>query len=244
MAFDFSEEQINEMYGMYREVLEKIHQETGKVAEELAGLAEKLRYKPVIELSKDVADYYSNTLKDAENRAMQDWKDSEASFSNVMKKMNAGDSAEGRSRTLEDQIEGEISSWKGMDAGRFNGIDTTNWKCDVSDFEEIQNCINRFVSSLESMQGQYAGKLNNKTGENEIYVSIQPVVLQSIAIVKEGFQSGTAESFRDLAQEFNERARAVSSLGTNAAQAAASRSQQFVSSGAAELKNKVKTIMN
>lgn len=242
MAFNFSEEEINEMYGMYREVLDKIHEETGKVAEELAGQAEKLKYEPVIKLSKEAVDYYGNELKQAEQHAMQEWQNSEVSFSSIMEKMSAGDSAKNRSRTLETQISGEINSWKRMDFP--DGIDTTNWKCDASDFGNIQNCIKRFISSLEGVQGQYRNRLGSKIGENEIYISIQPIVLQSIAIVIEGFQSGIAESFSALAQEFDEKAKAVNSLGANAAQNAASKAQGFVSSGASTLKSKVRSIMH
>lgn len=53
---------------------------------------------------------------------------------------------------------------------------------------------------------------------------------QSISIVIAGFKSGISESFSSLAQEFETRSNEVRGLGANAAQTAAAKSQNFVSS--------------
>ena len=80
--------------------------------------------------------------------------------------------------------------------------------------------------------------------ENEIYISIEPVVLQSISIIVEGFKTGINESFLDLSRRFEDRSNTVRGLGANAAQAATTKSQSFVSSGASALKAKVKQILD
>ena len=158
--------------------------------------------------------------------------------------MSAGEGAKNRSRTLESQIEEEIQSWRPVDSSQLNGIDTTNWRCQVSDFEAIKQIIDQYVSSLEDQQNQYSNTIESKKEQNEIYVSIEPVVLQSIAIVAEGFKSGINASFTELAQEFETRENEVRGLGIGAAKNAAIKSQNFVSGGVSALKAKVKQILD
>lgn len=244
MGFNFSEDEISSMYKMYQDCLNEIQEGTKGVAEALTVHAQELKYKPVIDLSVEAVKYYNEELKQAESRAMDEWQSSDLSFTKVMEKMSAGENAKNRSRQLEAQIHQEIQSWKRLDDSSLSGIDTTNWRCEVSDFESIKQEINRFVESLEAMQNQYTNNIENQKSENEIYISIEPVVAQSISIVIAGFKSGISESFASLAQEFETRSTEVRGLGANAAQTAAAKSQSFVSSGASALKAKVKQILD
>lgn len=143
---------------------------------------------------------------------------------------------------MEAQIEEQIQSWTRIEDS-LTEIDTTNWKCDISDFENIKQEINRFIENLETKQNQYENDMENRKSENEIYVSIEPVVIQSIAIVIAGFREGISGSFAELAQEFENRSNKVKGLGTASAQTATAKAQSFVSSGAAALKAKVKEIL-
>ena len=173
---------------------------------------------------------------------MEEWENSDLSFTKVMKEMSAGDSAENRSKQLEAQIEEQIQSWKRIEDS-LTEIETTNWKCDISDFENIKQEINRFIENLETKQNQYENDMENRKSENEIYVSIEPVVIQSIAIVIAGFREGISGSFAELAQEFENKSNMVKGLGAASAQTATAKAQSFVSSGAAALKAKVKEIL-
>lgn len=244
MGFNFSEDEISSMYKMYQDCLSEIQEETKGVAEALTAKAQELKYEPVVKLSVEAVKYYNEELKQAELRAMDEWQSSDLSFTKVMEKMSAGENAKNRSRQLEAQIQQEIQSWKRLDDSSLSGINTTNWRCEVSDFESIKQEINRFVESLEAMQNQYTNNIENQKSENEIYISIEPVVAQSISIVIAGFKSGISESFASLAQEFETRSNEVRGLGANAAQAAAAKSQGYVSSGASALKAKVKQILD
>jgi hypothetical protein len=244
MGFDFSEEEIVSMYKMYQDILDEIQKETKSVAEELTNHAEKLKYEPVVNLSVEAVKYYNEELKQAEVRAMNEWKDGDLSFTNIMEKMSAGEKAKNRSKQLENQIEHEVQSWQPIDSSSIKSIDTTNWKCEVSDFEAIVQSIKRFVESLKAKQKQYASKIETQKTDNEIYISIEPVVLRSISIVIVGFETGIHESFSELEREFARRSIEVRSLGTIAAQSAVAKSLDFVSSGAAALKAKVKQILD
>ncbi|MDO5151161.1 MAG: hypothetical protein Q4D76_17495 [Oscillospiraceae bacterium] len=244
MGFNFSEEEITSMYKMYQDCLNEIQEETKNVAEALTVHARELKYEPVIKLSIEVVKYYNEELKQAELRAMDEWKNGDLSFTRVMEMMSAGENAKNRSRQLESQIEQEIQSWKRLDDTSLSGINSTNWKCEVSDFESIKQEINRYVETLEAKQTQYTNNIENQKSENEIYVSIEPVVIQSISIVIAGFKSGISESFSSLAQEFEEKSNEVRGLSADAAQTIAEKSQNFVSSGASALKAKVKQILD
>ena len=220
MGFNFSEEEISSMYKMYQDCLSEIQEETKGVAEALTARAQELKYEPVIKLSVEAVKYYNEELKQAELRAMDEWQSSDLSFTRVMEKMSAGENAKNRSGQLEAQIQQEIQSWKRVDDSSLSGINTTNWRCEASDFENIKQEINRFVESLEAKQSQYTNNIENQKNENEIYISIEPVVAQSIAIVIAGFKSGISESFSSLAQDFEIRTNEVRGLGANAAQKA------------------------
>ena len=242
MGFNFAEEEINEMYSLYSACLNEIHEETKGVADALSNFARELKYQPVIKLSDKAVEYYNEALKQDEIKAMEEWENSDLSFTKVMKEMSAGDSAENRSKQLEAQIEEQIQSWKRIEDS-LTEIETTNWKCDISDFENIKQEINRFNENLETKQNQYENDMENRKSENEIYVSIEPVVIQSIAIVIAGFREGISGSFAELAQEFENKSNMVKGLGAASAQTATAKAQSFVSSGAAALKAKVKEIL-
>lgn len=243
MGFNFAEEEINEMYNLYRACLDEIHKETKRIADTLADFANELKYQPVVKLSIEAVKYYNEALKQDEIKAMEDWENSELSFTKVMEEMSAGDSAKNRSKQLEAQIEEEIQSWKGIEDS-LTEIDTKNWKCDASDFENIKQEINRFIEELETMQNQYENDMENRKSENEIYVSIEPVVIQSISIVIAGFREGISGSFAELAQEFENKSNKVKGLGAATAQTTTAKAQSFVSSGASALKAKVKQILD
>lgn len=243
MGFNFSEEEISSMYGVYQNALNTVQEQTRKVVEQITAKAQQLKYEPLVKLSVEAVTYYNEELKHSELSALREWQNSDVSFTSVMDKMSAGEEAKDRSRTLETRIEEEIQSWGTIDFSQLSAIDTENWRCELSDFQDIQEIVKRFVSSLEEQQSQCANLIQNKKEENNIYISIEPVVLQSIAIVLEGFRSGVSASYSELAQEFENKENAVRSLGANAAQSAASKSQSFVGSGASALKAKVKTIL-
>ena len=105
MGFNFAEEEINEMYSLYSACLNEIHEETKGVADALSNFARELKYQPVIKLSDKAVEYYNEALKQDEIKAMEEWENSDLSFTKVMKEMSAGDSAENRSKQLEAQIE-------------------------------------------------------------------------------------------------------------------------------------------
>ena len=110
MGFNFSEDEITSMYQIYQNALETIQEQTQKVVEQITTKAQELKYEPVIKLSTEAVTYYNEELKNAETRALTEWQSSELSFTRVMEKMSAGESAKNRSRTLESQIEEEIQS--------------------------------------------------------------------------------------------------------------------------------------
>ena len=243
MGFNFAEEEITEMYNLYRTCLDEIHKETKGIADTLANFANELKYQPVVKLSIEAVKYYNEALKQDDIKAMEDWENSDLSFTKVMEEMSAGDSAKNRSKQLEAQIEEEIQSWKGIEDS-LTEIDTTNWKCDASDFENVKQEINRFIEELETKQNQYENDMENRKSENEIYVSIEPVVIQSISIVIAGFREGISGSFAELAQEFENKSNKVKGLGAATAQTTTAKAQSFVSSGASALKAKVKQILD
>ena len=121
MGFNFSEDEITSMYQIYQNALETIQEQTQKVVEQITTKAQELKYEPVITLSTEAVTYYNEELKNAETRALTEWQSSELSFTRVMEKMSAGESAKNRSRTLESQIEDEIQSWRPVDSSQLNG---------------------------------------------------------------------------------------------------------------------------
>lgn len=244
MGFNFSEDEIAEMYQMYQNVLNIVQESTQQVVEQITAKAQELKYEPVIRLSAEAVTYYNEELKNAEIRALSDWQSSELSFTRLMQKISAGESAQNRCRSLEAQIEEEIQSWRAVDSSQLNGIETANLKIDVSDFEDIKQIIAQYISTLEDQQNQSASAVESKKEENDIYISIEPVILQSIAIVIEGFKEGIKESYSDLAREYEINQNEARALGAGAAQNAIAKAQNIVSSGVSALKAKVKQILD
>lgn len=244
MGFNFSEEEITRMYQMYENTLNIIQKSTQRVVEQMTAKAQELKYEPVIKLSTASVTYYNEELKNTVTQALSEWQNSELSFTKIMDKMSAGEEAKSRSKSLEAQIEEEIQTWRTIDTSQLNGINTTNWKCDVGDFENMKQIINQYISILEENQNQIANDIEGKKEENEIYISIEPVILQSIAIVMEGFKEGISGSFAELSQEFETRQQEVRGLGESTMQNVAAKSQNMINSGVSALKAKVKQILD
>lgn len=242
MAVDFSESQIDEMYGMYQEALEGIGSEALQVVNNLCEVAQEVRYEPVVELSKKAVEYYNEDLQKTVLDTMREWQEGDDSFAAFMDKMRAGDAAERRSKELEAQIADSVEEWPRADDGIFDSIDTTNWHCDVENFEEINALVNSFVGTLETERGTYADNLENRVTENTIYVCIQPVILGTFSIVAEGFTQGINESFKSLAELFSEREQEAQKMGSEAAQGVAAASKRSVAEGANAIKDTVRTI--
>lgn len=244
MRFDFSEEEINKMYGMYQNALKEIQEQVERVVEELIEKSRTIQYELVIKVSIASLEYYNETLKKTELQALKDWQEGAVSFSKIMDKLSAGENAVNRGKELETQIEEEIQSWRSLDTSELSGIDTTNMKCETEDFEEIKQIITQFIDGLNEMQNGYSGTLENCKDENGIYIAIEPVIMQSIAIVIQGFGQGINESYLKLAQEFETRSQAVKALGAETTQTIASRSQSFVSDSISELREQMRRILD
>lgn len=243
MGYKFREEEINEMYQLYQETLEAIHDQTKGIAEELTEHAKRMTYEPVIELAVESINYYNYDLKMTEKKALADWQDSDLSFTAIMRLMRAGEEAEAESRRLEGNIESQIESWRGLDSSQLSGITSKYWEGDTKDFEIIRQAISNFVVSLEDLLGQMASRIAQKKDQNEIYISIEPVILQSIQIVIEGFRQGISESFDELARGVEENVQIARSRASQTAQNINLRSKSSVSDGVAALKAKVKNIL-
>lgn len=242
MAYNFGEGEIREMYSCYQQALETIQSSVNNVVNSLTAKAQELRYEPLVNVSRDAVDYYNDTLKHDELRALSDWQESDMSFTYIMEEQRAGDAAKARSRQLEGDIEDQIQSMPAADASALSGIDTSNWRCDVSDFEEIRETISRFADQLEDSRSQYASRVAAGKDENTIYVSIEPVIMQTFSIVANGFRNSISSSYDVLSEAFQEHERLAQNRAASAVQDAAARAQSIVSEGANDLKNKVKQI--
>lgn len=242
MKFDFSEEAIDEMYGQYKDVLSTIQVQTKEAVGKLQERAAELKYEPVVILTQEAVEFYNNDLKNSEISAFEEWKQGDCSFTKLIESMNAGEGAAGRSKALESDIEEEIQSWKMVDAEGLSSIDTTNWNCDESDFEDIKAIVENYVGSLEDLAKQCENAIGSKKSENGIYVAIEPVTIQSVAIVAQGFKEGISKSFSDLASKFSDKARSVAKAGESASQQATARSSKHVGASISALNAKAKSI--
>lgn len=242
MGYNFREDQINEMYSLYKKSLEDLNNQVNGVINELTQKSMELKYEPIINLSKEAVIYYNEELRRVELKAMYDWQDSDLSFQNIMVQQRAGDSARSRSRMLESRIEEEINNMDAIDASELEGIDTEEWKCDAEDFEELLNIIEKFAHSLESLRGAYSNRIESLKEENSIYVSIEPVILQTYAIVTEGFRDGICSSYEELSQLFQESEQNLRRHGSNISQSINSKVQSMVSDSVSSIKQKAKSI--
>ena len=242
--FDFSEDEITAMYRMYQDALNTVQEKTRSIVESLTTSANEYRYEPLIKLCIDAIDYYNDELPKTELKALEEWKNSDLGFTRLMDKMRAGEGAKARSQQLESEIEQEIHSWNKADSSGLSGIDTTNWKADVVGFGQIKENIDKYIESLETTHGEYVKTVEEKMEENEIYMSIEPVVSQSISIVISGFREGISESFGVFIAEVENKESELRNLGSQASQAMRSKADSFVSSSANELQQKIRQIMS
>lgn len=242
MGYNFREDQINEMYSLYVRSLEELNNQVSGVINELTKKSMELKYEPIINLSKEAIDYYNEDLKRDEIKAMNDWQDSELSFQNVMAQQRAGDSARSRSRALESRIEEEINGLDPIDSAQLDGIDTADWKCDQEDFEDILDIIEKFTRELENSRGTYSSRIESLKEENSIYVSIEPVILQTYSIVIEGFREGISNSYIELSRLFQESEQNIRSQASNISQNITSKAQSMVSDSVSSIKQKAKSI--
>ena len=161
---------------------------------------------------------------------------------NVMAQQRAGDSARSRSRALEARIEDEINNLDAIDSAELDGIDTADWKCNKEDFEDFEDIIERFIHKIKDAIRAYSSKIDYLKEENSIYVSIEPVILQTYSIVIEGFREGISNSYIELSRLFQESEQNLRSQASNISQDITSRAQSVVSDSVSSIKQKAKSI--
>lgn len=242
MGYNFREEEINAMYTLYLSSIENLNNQVNDVINKLTDKSAELKYEPIVNLSKEAVVYYNEDLRRDELKAMNEWQDSELSFRNIMIQHRAGESAQSRSRQLEGRIEGEIEGLNTIDASRLDSIDTADWKCDSEDFEEMIGIIDKFIHSLEGAKETYRSRLGFLKEENSIYISIEPVILQTYAIVTEGFRNGISSSYIELSRLFQESEQRLISQGNNISQSISAKAQSLVGESVSSIKQKAKSI--
>lgn len=243
MAFDFREDAINEMYGMYNTVLESLHGKIDIVTINIIDKAKEMQYKPMVDLCGAATKYCNDTLRSDIKKTMSDWQSSEQSFPRLLDELMAGEEAINRAKQLEQQIAGSIDNWKRVD-GESKSISTANANAKMEDFEKVQQIVNNCITGLEQLEETYGTKIQDKKNDNTIYVSIEPVVLSSIAIVKNGFEMAIRTSFNELARTFDKQDQKARSMGENTAATVKNNAQGIAKQGAQKLQEVVRTIIN
>lgn len=243
MAFDFREEAITEMYGMYQGVLESLHEQINDVTQNIIDKAKEMQYKPMVDLCSAATKYCNATLKSDIKKTMSNWQDSEKSFPKLLDELMAGEEAISRAKQLEQQIAGSIDIWKGVE-DQSASIRTANANAKKEDFERVQQMVRNCVGKLEQLESGYNQKIQEKKADNTIYVSIEPVVLASVAIVKNGFETAISTSFRELARVFEQQDQKAKAMGNNTAQRVKNDAQKIVQEGAQKLQETVRKIIN
>lgn len=241
MAFDFREEAIDEMYGMYNTVLESLHGKIDIVTKNIIDKAKEMQYKPMVDLCGAATKYCNDTLRSDIKKAMSDWQSSEQSFPRLLDELMAGEEAIDRAKQLEQQIAGSIDNWKRVDD---ESISTANANAKSEDFEKVQQIVNNCITGLEQLEATYRTKIQEKKNDNTIYVSIEPVVLSSIAIVKNGFEVAIRTSFNELARTFVKQDEKARSMGENTAETVKKNAQEIAHQGAQKLQKVVRKIIN
>lgn len=162
MQFNSSIEKIEDIYQTYKECLGEIYDATTVVTDALIGYAKKLKYEPVVNLAKNIVNYY-NKLKLDEIEVRDDWKRGQGKY----KWMFAEEDVENINSQTELQIKKQIQSW---DKIRYEEIDVTNWKYSISDFESIKTEIDGFIELLETKKDQYESNMKNYKLKNFLYL--------------------------------------------------------------------------
>lgn len=196
MQFNSSIEKIEDIFKIYKECLSEIYDATTKITEALIGYAKKLKYEPVVNLAKDIVNYYSE-LKLDEIEVIDDWKRGQRNS----KRMFAEEDVENIKSQMELQIKKQIQSW---DEIRFEDIDVTNWQYSISDFESIKKEIDGFIELLETKQNQYESDMKNCKLKNELFVFIEPLIKCSISTAINKFKERTRKDYLILEQDNQE----------------------------------------
>lgn len=196
MQFNSSIEKIEDIYQTYKECLSEIYDETTVITEGLIGYAKKLKYEPVVNLAKNIVNYY-NELKLDEIKVIDDWKRGQGNS----KWMFAEEDVENIKSQMELQIKKQIQSW---DEIRFEEIDVTNWKYSISDFESIKKEIDGFIELLETKQNQYESDMKNYKLKNELFVFIEPLIKCSISTAINKFKERIRKDYLILEQDNQE----------------------------------------
>ena len=241
MAFDFREEAIDEMYGMYNTVLKSLHGKIDIVTKNIIDKAKEMQYKPMVDLCGAATKYCNDTLRSDIKKAMSDWQSSEQSFPRLLDELMAGEEAIDRAKQLEQQIAGSIDNWKRVDD---ESISTANANAKREDFEKVKQIVNNCITGLEQLEATYRTKIQDKKNDNTIYVSIEPVVLSSIAIVKNGFEVAIRTSFNELESTFERQDQKASSMGDDTAETVKKNAQEIAKQGAQKLQEVVRMIIN
>lgn len=210
MAFNASEEAIREMFGMYSGMIEEIMNRTGSLANETIQWAGSVRYKPAVDMAKDMIQYYNTDLRKSITKAMEQWRDSDGSFHAFMNRKHAGENAIKTGKAIESEIIESIKGWPMIDGEPLNQIDTSNPVVSSEALKQLSDYVNKYNKDLSDYGSQMRRSVETKAEDNTMYTSIEPVVHLTTLVIEDGFKQ-VKKAEDNLASEFESSEKSIRS---------------------------------
>ena len=199
--FNISADKQKEAIGYYQTVISSIQQAAASMAPQLEDLIKAYPYKVTQDGANAFLKYYNELLPEEISKAINDWRNSDASISAAAKQFEAGEGAVHNAMKIEEELSTTVKDcFKKIEEFKIN-VDSTNTnEKAISDMEQI---INGYLKNFESSADGWLKSLESREQEEMIYSCIHEVVGKTIVNVRGAF-SGVSEVCKDIGIKFSD----------------------------------------
>lgn len=219
-------EEQEKLLKVYESALTELKNNTEKLIKTLSQMAEKERFKQIVDIGNASIQFYASDLKNIMVSNYLTWVDSKASIAKQVEASLAGDKAVQEAQALQNNFKNKIEEMYQRMPDPIN-VDDTAPNIDPEKMEQLKQEIMNYVNKLQDAEKKHKAKIDKYAEENQLFIGIQGHVSATFTAACEGFAAratqvkGLADELLEIlkqgAQAMSDQNSSMEQMGTNSA---------------------------
>jgi hypothetical protein len=200
MKFSFDESARSEIRSFFEEALGAAGDETSNLFGELVSIYKREQYKPLYNMTAEIAEYYIGDFKNTVQGQFDDWLDSETSIKAFAQELEASDDSSDDAYVAAKYLEDDLQNV--LDELFSNQPDVPSvsteahlTKDDNEIFDEVDELIQKFEDEIENLISDYESEADSNSEDNQLYENVSEIlgaILESFKSLFNVFREGVS----------------------------------------------------
>ena len=184
--FQINMRMCDEITRIYERQAEDCVRTVNRFYDEIAELARRTCYKPMVDFGNEIHRFYHGELRDHLMREFQNWYDGPSSFHALMSSTSAGEDAVQNARSKMDEMERNLESLFRLSEEEIS-VDTSVPEFENRDFEDYKQALVSCVRSFERALQDAESSVRSMGSENDVVLLITDIVKTTGESLAESF---------------------------------------------------------